>query len=214
MKNLEEAIDIAEFSKAGKEIPKDKTYKVIIDEIGYVINHHIVSGQEILEKAEKTPVECYSLYIKLKHCDLDLIKLNDKVDLSEGGVEHFVTKPPVVFNYTVNSEPEMTDERVLTPKQIIVLAGLNPEMQYLVQLKHDGTETLYAYTPDVEIKMVCTGMKFLTRDWLDLVDIEEYGKTCKEVVPARKYRIKVDKDYHIWDNRYMIHAYEYFKLRF
>jgi len=74
MKNLEQAIDIAEFSKAGKEIPKDKTYKVKIDEKDFVFEHHIVSGQEILEKAEKMPVECYSLYIKLKHCDVDLKK--------------------------------------------------------------------------------------------------------------------------------------------
>jgi len=203
MENITDAIDIAEFSKAGKEIPKEKTYKVKIDEKDFVFDHHIVSGQEVLEKANKTPVECYSLYIKLKHCDVDLIKPHDKVDLSEGGIEHFVTKPPVVFHYTVNSEPETTDESSLTPKQIMVFAGINPEKQYLVQLNNDGSETLYAYEPEVEIKMLCPKMKFVTRDWLDLIDIEEYGKTCKEVVPARKYRIKVDKDFHIWDNRYI-----------
>ena len=38
-------------------------------------------------------------------------------------------------------------------------------------------------------------MKFVSRKWLDIVDIEEYGKTCKPVPPARKYKVRVDKGY-------------------
>lgn len=40
-------------------------------------------------------------------------------------------------------------------------------------------------------------MTFITEQWVKLVDIEEFGKQCKEVPPALQYRIKVDKSYHV-----------------
>ncbi len=36
-------------------------------------------------------------------------------------------------------------------------------------------------------------MTFITEQWVKLVDIEEFGKQCKEVPPALQYRIKVIK---------------------
>jgi hypothetical protein len=46
--------------------------------------------------------------------------------------------------------------------------------------------------------MHCRGLVFITGEWLDVIDIEEYGKTCREVTPAKKYLIKVDKEKFPW----------------
>jgi hypothetical protein len=167
--------------------------KVNENEISFIQTK--VSGRQILEKACKEPVECYTLYQKLKGCDFEKISLDEVVDLSNPGIEHFVTKEPEVFNYTVDGEPETTDKKILTPVEILKLDAINSHNYYLVQLNADGSETDYAYTPGENIKMVCAGMKFVSRKWLDVVDIEEYGKTCKPVPPARKYKLRIDKSY-------------------
>lgn len=45
------------------------------------------------------------------------------------------TLTPHVIHYTVDGEPQETRERELTPRQIIVNAGLNPEERYLVKIE-------------------------------------------------------------------------------
>jgi hypothetical protein len=40
-----------------------------------------------------------------------------------------------VFQYTVDDEPQTTNAHVLTPKEILARADLNPTTYYLVQIK-------------------------------------------------------------------------------
>lgn len=158
-----ETIDLAAYTESGKKPPVGKKYGVIVDEQKYIFDHHIVTGKEVLEKAGKLPVECHSLYLKLKHCDFKLIGLTDKVDLTEKGVEHFVTKPPVVFHYFVDNERESTEEKELTPNQILELAGITPVSDYyLVQILPDGKQISYKDSPTTPIKMKCPAMKFVS----------------------------------------------------
>lgn len=158
-----EVIDLEAYTKSGKQPPVGKKYKVKIDEDYYIFEHHIVTGKEILEKACKTPVECHSLYQKLKGCDFEKININEKVDLAKIGIEHFVVKPPEVFYYTVDDEPETTEEQVLTPNQILELAGLTPASDYYIVLKNEnGTDTSYKGKPEEQIKMRCPGLKFIS----------------------------------------------------
>lgn len=170
-------------------------FKIIINEneISFSTSH--ATGQQILEKAGLTPVKCYTLYQKLKGCDFTKIDLDEEVDLSNSEIEHFVTKEPEVFNYHVNKEPETTDKKFLSPIEILKLAGINPEHSYLIQVNEDGSETELAYKQEEKIKMLCTGLKFITNHWLHEVNIEEYGKTCKPVPPALIYKVRIDKSY-------------------
>jgi len=158
-----EVIDLEAYTKSDKKPPVGKRYKVKIDNEYFVFDHHFVTGKEILVKAGKTPVECHTLYQKLKHCDFEKIDLNEKVDLAKPGIEHFVVKPPEVFYYTVDDEPETTDQKVLTPNQILELAGIKPVSDYyLVQKNPDGTEISYKGKPNEPIKMLCPAMKFVS----------------------------------------------------
>ncbi len=158
-----EVIDLAAHTKSDKKPPVGKKYEVIVDGEKYVFDHHVVTGKEVLDKAGKIPAECHSLYLKLKHCDFELIKLHDKVDLIEKGVEHFITKPPLVYHYFVDDEPETTEEKELTPNQILELAGITPVSDYyLVQILSDGTQISYKDSPTTPIKMKCPAMKFVS----------------------------------------------------
>src|ERR1700753_1707861 len=110
-----------------------KTHKVRVD--GQIIEFHQpdVTGREILLKAGKTPVECYTLYQKLKGCDFEKINLDEVVNIADDQVEEFVTKDPETFRYTIDGEPEMTDQQEMTPDQILREAGIDHKEHYLVQ---------------------------------------------------------------------------------
>ena len=42
---------------------------------------------------------------------------------------------PKKIDYTVDGEPQQTTERTLTPRQIIINAGLDPSERYLVEIQ-------------------------------------------------------------------------------
>ncbi len=203
-RNIEEVLFSQVESNAGMENPSSpnenhkKGNEILVDEVKLFFDEDKVTGRHILEKAGIRPVECFALYQKLKDCDVEKIALDEIVDISNKGIEKFVTKEAEVVNYMVNEEPETTDKKVLTPIKVMELAGIDHSKFYLVQLHPDGYETVFAFTPEETIKMVCTGMKFVTREWVASVDIEDYGKNCKPVPPAKEYLIKVDKKKYPW----------------
>jgi hypothetical protein len=158
-----EIIDVAAYTINGQKPPAGQKYKVKIDDESFVFDHQLVTGKEILEKAGKTPVVCFTLYQKLKHSDFEKIDLIETIDLAKPGIEHFTVKPPEVFYYTVDEEPETTDQKELTPNQILELAGIKPVSDYyLVQINPDGTQTPYKDTPTNPITMRCPAMKFVS----------------------------------------------------
>lgn len=178
-------------------------YKAIVNDVEYEFEHPEVTASEILIKAGKEPIECYSVYQKLEGCDFELVSNGDRIDLRQLGIERFQVKESVVFNYTFNNEPETTDRKHLTPIEILQQGGVNHEENYLIQLQEHAAKIIYAFKPHESIKMLCTGMHFVSECWIKLVDVEEYGRTCKEVPPAKQYRIKVDKNYHIVNSPYI-----------
>jgi hypothetical protein len=142
----DDVIDIEVFAKQGKKPPVGKKYKVRVGHQHHIFEQHIVTGKDILVKTGIAPLECYWLYQKLKDCDFEKIDLTEKVDLTRQGVEHFVVKPTEVFHYSVDGEPETTDEKELTPNQILEAAGLTP----------------FKDNPDTPLKMVCPAVKFVS----------------------------------------------------
>jgi hypothetical protein len=65
-----------------------------------------------------------------------------------------------IFHYTVDGEPQTTTQHVLTPRQILTNAGINPQTYYLVQIKGNVQES-YKDIPDKEIHMH-QHMKFIS----------------------------------------------------
>lgn len=161
--SVEDVVDLEAYSKSGKTPPRGKKYKIKVENEYFIFDRGVVTGKEILEKADKIPVECHTLYIKLKNCDFEKINLDEEVDLVKPGIEKFTVKPPEIFNYTVDSEPETTDKTELTPNQILELAGLVPASDfYLVQIGHEGIQISYKDIPTLPVKMKCPAMKFIS----------------------------------------------------
>ncbi len=138
-------------------------YKVMVDNIKIKFNKPVVTGEEILIKAGKTPVECFTLYQKLKGCDFEKISLSETVDLSSPGLEKFVIKEPEVFHYTLDDDPETTDQKSLSANQILENGGLTPASDYFItEIDNDGNTISHKETPDALIQMKCPGTKFIS----------------------------------------------------
>lgn len=89
----EEIIDIEEYSKSNRPIPKGKKYRIRIDKTLYTVSIDHMSGRELLELANKTPIEQHALYQKLHGGITKRITLDEEVDFTFPGVERFVTLP-------------------------------------------------------------------------------------------------------------------------
>ena len=180
-----------------------RKFVAVVNDLEVTVHHALITGAELLRAAGFEHIQCHTLYQKFRGGDFEKVAMDDVIDLAHPGLEHFVTKGPDVFNYTVNGEPETTDKKTLTPVKIMELKGVHPANHYLIQLLANDERINYAYCPDEPITMVCTGMTFVTEKWHEIINIEEYGKHCKPVPPARIYKIKVDKRYHDWPHRFI-----------
>lgn len=59
-----------------------------------------------------------------------------------------------VIDYTVNDEPQSTTADELTPTQILSKAGIDPNTNYLVEIRGNGKEKVsFKDNPDELIKM-------------------------------------------------------------
>ena len=68
-------------------------YKVQIDKDFFETPVSRMTGRELLELADKKPAEGYAIYLKVKGGQPQRIDLDQKIDLSQPGVERFVTLP-------------------------------------------------------------------------------------------------------------------------
>ena len=70
-----------------------REYKVQIDKELFEAPVSRMTGRELLELAGKKPAEAYAIYLKVKGGQPRRIDLDQKTDLSQPGVERFVTLP-------------------------------------------------------------------------------------------------------------------------
>ncbi len=142
---------------------KHKNFKIKVDNEKVIFNKPVVSGEEILIKVCKTPVECFALYQKFKGCDFEKISLDQMVDLSAPGLEKFTVKDSEVTHYLLDDEPEMTDKKSLSANQILENGGITPVTDYfLTEIDSNGNTISHKETPDAQIIMKCPGSKFVS----------------------------------------------------
>jgi hypothetical protein len=89
--NDKQIIDIEEYSKAGKNVPKDHHYRIRIDKTHYTVEVPGMTGKELLELAGKSPVDQYNIYQKLQGGQSVEIAFDQFADFTAPGVERFIT---------------------------------------------------------------------------------------------------------------------------
>lgn len=90
---LDEIIDLEEYAKLGKQPPLSRGYRIKVNGEGFVVHDPKPTGREILTLAGLLPAEEYTLRVKAAGKPLEKVKLDEKVDLRERGVEKFKALP-------------------------------------------------------------------------------------------------------------------------
>jgi len=85
-----EIVDLEEFAKAGREVPRNRRYQIRIDRERFVVNRSTITGREILALVNKQP-EDYLLHQRLRGGATRTIEPDDTVDLTGPGPERFMT---------------------------------------------------------------------------------------------------------------------------
>lgn len=89
-----EELDVEEYCKLhGGLPPRAKRYKIRVDREKFTVNVPTPSGRQILEIAGKRPPENWLLNQKVRGGQVRPIGLDDTVDLTEPGIERFMTLP-------------------------------------------------------------------------------------------------------------------------
>lgn len=90
--NEQEPIDIEEYAKAGREIPRHRRYRIRVDRERVVVCEPCLTGAEILALVDKSP-KTHMLSQKLRGGQAEEIAPDQKVDFTKPGVERFMTLP-------------------------------------------------------------------------------------------------------------------------
>ena len=88
-----ETIDVEEYAKAERPVPANGCrYRIRIDREHFVVDKPCLTGVEILALVDKDPSQ-YLLSQKLHGGQVKRIAPDEKVDLTQPGVERFMTLP-------------------------------------------------------------------------------------------------------------------------
>ncbi len=86
----DEVVDIEEFAREAKPVPKGKRYRIRVDKEKFEVSQATITGKEILNLVQKTP-DKYNLYQHIRGGKPKVIRRDEQVDLTAPGVERFTT---------------------------------------------------------------------------------------------------------------------------
>lgn len=144
-----EIIDLEDFSKEGKTVPKGKRYRFKVDNEKFVTNSESLSAEEILKIAGVNKEEFY-LQKKVKEKGLEVLCFNEKVDFTEPGVESFktlrVNNDVILIILTTQGKWKVIVSKATTVQgliqQVVQHFGFSTNGQYELRLKVDPNRAL------------------------------------------------------------------------
>lgn len=110
-----------------------------------------INGCEILSIAGLEPAEDFELLYKINKKGFTPIQLDEIVDLKTVGIEGFKAKPYKELKIKVDSIEYEVEECFMTPIEIMEVAGINPDLFYLTEIRKGNVEV--TYEDDVEHKI-------------------------------------------------------------
>ena len=111
-----------------------------------------ITGKEILESGNFKPATDYELLIKISEKGFEPIQLDEKVDLTNPGIEGFYAKLLHKISVTLDGEKLVVHDISLTPNEILKLAGIDNRKFFLKQLVNEG-EIGYKHDAEDDIIM-------------------------------------------------------------
>lgn len=130
-------------------------------------NESKITGSQLLSIANLSPVEDYELLQKINEKGFTPIQLDEEVDLKTAGVEGFKARPYKGIIIKVDDKEIEVDECIMTPNEILSVAGIDSDRYFLNELRTGGVEV--TYKDDVEHKIEITKKSCFVSCQLDVV---------------------------------------------
>jgi len=128
-------------------------FELTINGKPYRTAQHIINGEDILQLLGLHHSTDYEILMKLTDGEFEPVELKENVDLKKQGVEAFQVKPYPHVSIEVDDEKYPVTEVLMTPVEIMVLAGLDPKKHYLKQII-GHTDITYKNDPEHVIGIV------------------------------------------------------------
>lgn len=129
-------------------------YRVQIDEKAYQVSDPVITGRQLLDKAQKRPVDEYLIFQQLKDGQLEEIRLDETVDLRKVGVEKFITqKSDRSFRFVIDGRRFEWGLQYITGRKLKDLAGVNPDAyEVWLEVRGEGSDRLIGDTETVDLQ--------------------------------------------------------------
>ncbi len=142
-------------------------YTFRVNKKKFETNESKITGKQILTIANLTPVEDFELLYKINEKGFTPIQLDEEVDLKTAGIEGLRARPYKGIIIKVDDIEIEVNECIMTPNEIMSVAGLDSDRYSLSELRAGGIEV--TYKDDVEHKIAITKKSCFVSCKLDLV---------------------------------------------
>lgn len=117
-------------------------------------NESKLTGRKLLNIANLAPAEDYELLYKINEKGFEPIQLDEEVDLRKAGIEGFYARPYRKISIDINGKKYQTEESFMTPIEVMKLADVDPDRNYLKEIRKGKVEV--TYKDDIEHKIAIT----------------------------------------------------------
>lgn len=142
-------------------------YTFKVNKMKFETNESKITGKQILTIANLTPVEDFELLYKINEKGFTPIQLDEEVDLRTAGIEGLIARPYKGISIKVDNNQFEVYECIMTPIEIMTVAGLDSDRYFLTELRAGGVEV--TYKDDVEHKIAVSNKSSFISCELDLV---------------------------------------------
>ncbi|HEY9709898.1 MAG TPA: multiubiquitin domain-containing protein, partial [Oculatellaceae cyanobacterium] len=102
-------------------------YRIRIDEQQFTVTDPVITGRQLLEKANKLSAEEHLIFQLLHDGQLEEIRLDETVDLRQAGIEKFITwRSDRTFYLVIDGRRFPWGAPIITGRQLKKLAGVDP----------------------------------------------------------------------------------------
>ncbi|MDJ0799086.1 MAG: multiubiquitin domain-containing protein [Calothrix sp. MO_167.B12] len=120
--------------------PLAQRYVVRIDDRRYKLHDPVITGRQLLDEADKKPVDEYLIFQFIHGGQLEEIRLDETVDLRKPGIERFITwHSDRSFRFVIDGRRFEWGAPIITGLKLKKLAGVDP-ISYGVWLEVRGAE--------------------------------------------------------------------------
>ena len=165
--NSHAVVDLEDYGKRVEPAPKGCAYRIRIDRERFVVHAYTITGRELLELAQKTPIGQYMVFQKVRG-QMEEVAPDDTVDLTQPGIERFVTLPRDTTEgysnrrqFTLPSEDQQGLDALGLPWETVIEGTIRRVVVYNYPLPNGYKQTtsdLYLRIepqyPDTQIDMV------------------------------------------------------------